>query len=332
VTSTSFKRPTLTEPVARQNWLVIVVLTTLLFGAVVGGWLSLTSGRIETGRLVKLNLDETARDAPPAIARPPLRIAVAAMISPKSTYEAYEGLLARVGELLEQRVKLVQRRSYKEVNDLLEAREVDLAFVCAGPYVTGHDKFGLELLAAPVVHGKQVYYSYLIVHRENPVQSLDELRGQSFAFTDPDSNSGCLVPTYILNRKGETPRRFFGETFYSHSHDNSIRAVAMRRAVGAAVDSLIWEFYETIEPALTSQTRILLKSPPYGIPPLVVHPAMPTEQKQNMQKVFLSLHRDSLAREHLRRLQIDRFDRVDDRAYDSVREMEKWVRSRREKE
>jgi phosphonate transport system substrate-binding protein len=164
------------------------------------------------------------------------------------------------------------------------------------------------------------------------VHSFDDLRGKVFAFSDPCSNSGCLVPKYMLVRRGETPQSFFGESYYSYSHDNSIRAVAEGMADGAAVDSLIWEYLQETDPTYTARTKIVEKSPPYGIPPVVVHPGLDPELKRQLRQVFLTLHEDQEARSILRTLRIDRFEDGDDAAYDSIRAMRQLVARTSEQE
>jgi len=257
--------------------------------------------------------------------RPVLRIAVSAMISPEATRQYYEELLRLIAERMGRRAVFLQRQTYAEVNALVKDHQVDLAFVCSGPYTQGHDAFGMEILAVPVVHGEEVYHSYIIVHKDSQIKSFDELRGKKFAFTDPQSNTGALVPTYMLAKRGETPKSFFKEYFYSHSHDNSIKAVADQLCDGAAVDSLIWEFFQVLDPKLTAQTRIIEKSPPYGIPPIVVHPDLDPACKAELKKILLTLHQQDSAREVLAKLQIDRFAAGNDAMYDTVREMNRWL-------
>ena len=257
--------------------------------------------------------------------RPVLRVAVAAMISPKITKHYYEDLLRLVGDSLGRRVEFLQRKTYAEANDLLERKEVDVAFVCSGPYVLGHKQFGMEILVVPVVDGGKVYYCYILAQRDSPVASLEDLKGKSFAFTDPHSNTGCLVPKYMLYQHGDNPKYFFGETSYTYSHDNSIKAVAEGVADGAAVDSLIWDFINATDPTYTSRTKIVGKSPPYGIPPVAVHPEMDPGLKKQLHEAFLSLHEQPEGARILNRLHIERFEDGDDSTYDSVREMESWM-------
>ncbi len=254
-----------------------------------------------------------------------LRVAIGAMISPEVTRSYYQELLELIAAKTGRRAIFSQRRTYAEINELVKNHEVDVAFVCSGPYVTGHDQFGMELLAAPVAHGQQIYYSYFIVHHNSPIASLEQLRGKRFAFTDPNSNTGHLVPVYLLSMLQEKPETFFAETFYTNSHDNSIQAVAKGLTDGAAVDSLIWEFINTVNPELTAQTKIITQSPPYGIPPVVVNPELDPDLKQGLKEAFLTIHLDPKALPLLKQIQIERFAEVEDSKYDSVRDMERWL-------
>jgi phosphonate transport system substrate-binding protein len=259
------------------------------------------------------------------VSEQPLRIAIGGMITPKEGFGYYRKFLDYVGEKLGRPVKLVDRENYAEINSLLQNGEVDLAFVCGGPYVAGKREFGMELLAAPEAYGKSVYYSYIIVHKDSPLNSLKDLRGKSFAFTDPLSNTGKLVPTAMLAMMGETPESFFSKLVFTKSHDKSINAVAAQIVDGAAVDSLIWEYANRKNPAFTSKTKIIIKSPPYGIPPVVVRPGLSPELKDRLRRIFLNAHSDTKGAEILREMMIDRFVLIDDRAYDSIRELESWI-------
>lgn len=261
--------------------------------------------------------------------RPLLKVAIGAMISPSMTRLYYEELLELISEKVGRRAELIQRKTYAQVNSLIENREIDLAFVCSGPYVTGHDKYGLEIVAVPVVNGGKVYFSYILANRDSTIRSFDDLRGKRFAFTDPESNTGSLVPRFMLAKRGETPESFFRETFSTYSHDNSIKAVADKMADGAAVDSLIWEFLRSTDPDLVSKTVVVHKSPPYGIPPIVVHPALNPALKAQLKETLLTLHEDPRGRALLQRIQIERFEEGSDSLYDTIREMQAWQRGKK---
>ncbi|MCP5371250.1 MAG: phosphate/phosphite/phosphonate ABC transporter substrate-binding protein [Hyphomicrobiales bacterium] len=261
----------------------------------------------------------------PGYGMPTLRVAIAAMISPETTKEYYGDLMREIGKRLGRRTVFLQRKTYAEVNHLLEKKEVDLAFVCAGPYVDGNQRFGMEILAVPVVDGKSTYRSLTIVHRDSDIRTFDDLKGRRFAFTDPDSNTGHLVPRYVLAQRGATPETFFSETFFTNSHDNSIRAVALGLADGASVDSLVWKFMRDSDSQIAGLTRVVQESPRYGIPPVVVHPSLAADTKQQLRETFLNLAQDKKVAPLLKKLRIDRFVAGQDGAYDTVRDMQSWV-------
>lgn len=251
----------------------------------------------------------------------PLRVAIAAVVSPQATFETYAPLLDYLSQRLDRPVQLIQRGTYAEINELIRTGGADVAFVCGGAYVEGQHEFGMELLAAPQVRGETAYFSYLIVPRDSDVQSLADLRGKRLAFSDPLSNSGYLALLWSLHEIGETPEIFFASTTFTYSHDNSIRAVADHLVDGAAVDSLVYEFTIARDPAYSSRTRIIAKMGPFGIPPIVVNPQIDESLRAQLQNALLTMNEDEKGRAALDALMIDRFVLVDDSAYDSIRQM-----------
>ncbi len=305
----------------RRVVLVIVVLTVVTAAAAV-----VFAALYERQGVREVSLAQPV-GTPDQITRSeePLRIAVSAMTSPKSTFEYYQDILEYIGGRVGRPVELIQRETYQEVNDLLEQGQLDMAFVCTGAYVEGHDDFGMEILAAPVVYGEPVYYSYTIVAADSTAKSIADLRGAKFAFTDPISNTGTLVPTYQLGQMGETPDTFFDEWIYTYSHDRSIHAVSDGLVDAAAIDSLIYDYMDaTGDPAIEG-TRVLARSEPYGIPPIVVNPDMDPDLKHELQSILLEMHADPAGRATLMAIKIDRFEVIDDSAYDSVRRMQEWI-------
>ncbi len=307
----------------RVRWLIMIgLLSIFLIAAII--YLSQVEHTKNEKRIsLRPSLTESVS---PSQQTDRLRIAVGAIISPAKSLTFYEDIFDYIGEKLGRGVEMVQRKTYAEVNFLLKERRIDAAFVCSRPYVEGHRDFGMELLCVPMCFGKTEYCSYFIVHKDSTIQNLEDLRGKLFAFSDPLSNTGMLIPTYTLAKMGETPELFFRKYIFTYSHDNSIRSVAEKFVDGAAVDSLIWEYLSVKEPQLTAQTRIILKSPPCAIPPVVISPGIDSELKEKLRSAFLNMHNDPRGRKILKRVLIDRFTVIEDGAYDSIRQMEAFMK------
>jgi phosphonate transport system substrate-binding protein len=275
-----------------------------------------------------IRLDDLAplpRDRAPSGDIVPLRVAVAAVISPEGTVESYRPLLDYLGSELGRPIELVQRRTYAEVNDLIRDGKVDLAFVCTRAYVIGQRDFGMELVAAPQVQGEAVYYSYLIVPANSSANHMADLRNKAFAFTDPLSNTGYMSPVSLVLQMGARPDTFFRRTFFTYSHDNAIRAVADGLADGAAVDSLVYDFAVAREPSLGQRTRIIARSQPFGTPPVVVGPDVRPQVKATLKDTLLNMADDVQGQAALKTLGVDRFVTPSDSDYASVRVLEQQI-------
>jgi phosphonate transport system substrate-binding protein len=152
---------------------------------------------------------------------------------------------------------------------------------------------------------------------------LEDLSGKTFAFTDPESNTGKLVPTYWLKQQEKIPEDFFGKVIYTYSHDNSIMAVAMSLVDGAAVHGQIWEYYHRKDPAVTSRTRIIKKSESFGNPPVVASSHLPPQIKMRMREILFQMHQDEAGKKILAELMIDRFIEPRKKSYEPILAMKK---------
>jgi phosphonate transport system substrate-binding protein len=75
----------------------------------------------------------------------------------------------------------------------------------------------------------------------------------------------------------------------------------------------------------TKDTKIIEKSPAYGIPPIVVTKTVDPKVKANLREAFLKIHEDPKGMEIISKIGVDKFIVPDDANYDSVREMDKWL-------
>jgi phosphonate transport system substrate-binding protein len=298
-----------------------VVLLTLVLGSIIFGGCRREEApkSINTAQVEQTNHTATSEQSKG------IRIAVGGMITPKEGFAYYREFLDYIGKQLGQPVQYVDAESYEAINHKLQRSEIDAGFVCSGPYVDGKKEFGLELVAAPRAYGQQVYYAYIIVPKNSAAANLDDLKGKRFAFTDPLSNTGKLVPEFMISRKGTKPEQFFSKVVFSGSHDKSISATNQGLVDGASVDSLIWEYTNRTKPESTRNTRILQKSEAYAIPPFVVRPGLDPALKAQLRSILLKAHTTPEGKALLDKMMIDRFDIIEDSAYNSIREMKRHI-------
>jgi len=259
------------------------------------------------------------RDVPPADGE--LRVAVAAMVGPVATLEAYDRLLAHVASQLGRPYRLVQRRTYREVNDLLLGGELDLAFLCSGTFAALPPGAPVDVIAAPLVDGRPVYHSVVIVRDQDSYRTFDDLRGARFAFSDELSNTGHLYPRRLLSRRGEDPATFFGSTFFTGAHDRSILAVYRRLADAAAVHEVVFRSVTGPGTPYHGRLRVIDTSPGFPTPPVVAPTSVPAGTRARIREALLELHETPEGREVLATLGFTRFVPAASADYDPVRAM-----------
>ena len=81
------------------------------------------------------------------------------MITPVSAVKYYQQVVEYLGKKLKRPVEMVHRTTYDEIDIMLEEGQVDVAFICSSPYVIDNEKFGVELLVAPLVNDQPFYQS-----------------------------------------------------------------------------------------------------------------------------------------------------------------------------
>ena len=259
------------------------------------------------------------------VSEPPLNAALSAMISPKEGYSYYSKIFDYISDQIGRKITFKQRKTYQEVNDLLRLRELDFAFICSGAYVEAYENFKAEILAVPQVKGNTEYYAYLIVRRDSGIDKFEDLAGKSFAYTDPLSNTGCLYPQFLVKKQKNSLSGFFEKIIYTYAHDYSIKAVDNQLVLGASVDSLIFDYIKETHPEDVLNLKIIKKSQPFGMPPLVVHPGVDPEIKKEIQITLLEMNSHPEGREILSHLFIERFVLSSDDKYDSIREMKAFL-------
>ncbi|MDP7638614.1 MAG: PhnD/SsuA/transferrin family substrate-binding protein [Candidatus Hydrogenedentes bacterium] len=177
----------------------------------------------------------------------------------------------------------------------------------------------MELLAVPRIGGEIHYYSYIIVPDFSPATSLLDLRGKRFGSADLMSNTVWLYPMVWLREQGEDPKRLFGQHRITGSHDRAIEALARGHLDGVAVGSLVYDYMVVEDPVLGKTTRVILTSPPFGMPTFVTHPNTDASLREDILRIFLDMQNSEEGIEVLFHLSFEQFDLPDSEAYDGVR-------------
>jgi phosphonate transport system substrate-binding protein len=126
-------------------------------------------------------------------------------------------------------VKLFTPADYDGVIQGLLGGTLDYAWL--GPsayakiYLTNPEAVEVKLTKQNV-DGSTGYYSIGFTRKDTGITSMDEAKGKVFAFADPNSTSGYLVPGAELTEKYGKLEDFFKEVKMSGGHEQTIVGVA----------------------------------------------------------------------------------------------------------
>lgn len=252
-------------------------------------------------------------------------IAIASMTSPKETFKYYNDLIDYISDKVGYPIYIKQKKTYAEVNLLLENSEVDFAFICSGAFVDQYDKGSMKLLVAPEINHKTNYNAYIITQKRSKISEFKDFKSKNFAFTDPLSNTGRLYPLKKVIELGESEKTFFEKSIFTYGHDISIQMVNRDLVDGASVHGLVYNYIANKHPEKVANIKIISKSEQFGIPPVVSPSSLDQNVFEKYQDVFLQLHTDSLGKAILNHLMIDRFVEVNDSIYSNVFELKSYI-------
>lgn len=126
-------------------------------------------------------------------------------------------------------VKLFTPADYDGVIQGLLGGTLDYAWLGASAYAKVYltDPEAVDvMLTKQNVDGTTGYYSIGFAKVDSGIKSMDDAKGKSFAFADPNSTSGYLVPAAELTEKYGKLEEYFSEVKMSGGHEQTIVGVA----------------------------------------------------------------------------------------------------------
>ncbi|RXT45882.1 phosphonate ABC transporter substrate-binding protein [Bosea sp. Tri-44] len=252
----------------------------------------------------------------PALSTPRFRFGLTPVFL-NSDLDLLDALQSYLARAMGMPVELVLKRTYQEITSQLISGLIDAAWICGYPFVAFRSE--LALVAVPVWRGRTTYQSYLLVGDARPAETLEGLKGDVHAFSDPDSNSGYLVTRALLAERRLRPQDFFRRTFFTYGHRNVVRAVSAGLADSGSVDGYVWEVMSETEPKLTAGTRPIWRSDWMGFPPIATTmTARDALATRRLRQALQEMPADPTGKVALRMLRLDGFAEGNPQLFDSI--------------
>ncbi|MFW5332524.1 phosphonate ABC transporter substrate-binding protein [Hydrogenophaga sp. ZJX-1] len=190
---------------------------------------------------------------------------------------------------------------YAGVIEAMRFNKVHVAWYGNKSAIEAVDRASGEVFAQMVnADGTEGYYSHLIVHKDSPIKSLDDVlkNGKSYSFGngDPNSTSGFVVPSFYVFAKNKIDARTHFKIVRSANHETNALAVANQQVDVATNNSENLEKIAQKFPEKRKDIRVIWTSPLIPLDPLVMRKDLPDATKAKI-KNFLFNYGKTDARE-----------------------------------
>lgn len=214
--------------------LLALTLASLMTAALAGCGASASSGSAASAEATAAT-QESAPGGEDGV----FTIAYAPNESNTEAADARNGLADDLSAVLGCEVEEIQASDYNAIIEALRTGKADMAYMGSQALALGVERTNLEPIVMKAEDGdpeKAIYHSVLITSSANEdINSIEDIKGKTMAFVDPDSTSGNLVPTAEIiqafpdedlnSDKLHTNGDFFEAVSFSGSHQAGLQAV-----------------------------------------------------------------------------------------------------------
>jgi phosphonate transport system substrate-binding protein len=232
--------------------------------------------------------------AGPALADEPAEInfGVKSIEASSALKPVWEPLLADLAKAIGHPVKGFYATDYAGMIEGMRFDKVQIAWFGNAGAIEAVDRSNGEVFAHIVfANGAQGYYSLLIVNKDSPLGSLDDLLNSPGKYTfgngDPNSTSGYLIPGYYLWAKNKIDIRKFFTRVVSANHETNLLAVANHQIDVATNNTENMDLVRVSAPQTADKVKIIWQSPLIPSDPIVWRKDLPAELKARIKDFFL---------------------------------------------
>jgi len=254
-------------------------------------------------------------------------------VEPFDTAPKLTPIYEHIGKLLSEKigceVKVFVTTNYNAEIEAMRNGKLEIGEFGPLGYVLAHQVAKAEAVAAfGKPDGKpDTYWASLVTYPSSGIKTVADIKGKSFAFSDPASTSGHLFPAYGLRKSGVDPDKDI-KAIYAGSHTSSFEALYNKKVDAGELNSEQLESAKQRGHYKDGDLIFLWKSDPIPTDPITVRGDLPEGFKKRVTEVLQNLDLSQLPEKDRKIMGLSgtRFVPQTDSAYDGIRDLVKTLK------
>jgi len=221
----------------------------------------------------------------------PQTLRLGLIITESGTMEHWQPVMTYLEKRLGIKVKAYVGTDYTATIIAAKKQDVEAGWLGPESYVLA-TKEGAPIIAVAkgFKNGLAGYHSLLITRADSGIMNMADAKGKTFAFNDPASTSGYLMPMiHFLKDMKVKPDQYFSKVAFLGSHENTAVAVATGKVQVSSNNDLNMTSLFASGRIKKEDIRILWTSATIPSDPIWVQKALPADLQAAIQEAFLAV-------------------------------------------
>ncbi|MCG8484190.1 MAG: phosphonate ABC transporter substrate-binding protein [Clostridia bacterium] len=243
---------------------------------------------------------------------------------PAKLLEKFKPIEAYLEKEINIEVNVVVPTDYLGLINSMKKKTVDIGWYGPFSYVIAERELDLEPMVVESYKGVGTsYYSLIIARKDSKIRTIDDLKGKTYAFVDPGSTSGFVIPSALFISRNIDTEKYFKETIFSGNHDAVVMDVLNGKADAGSISDVTFQKLTDEGTVLIDDLIIIWKSDEIPNSPFIARADLDKDIKDKFKTAMLSIHENNMDAVKVFDLGIDKYVEFEYNDYNNIRNIAK---------
>jgi len=228
--------------------------------------------------------------------------------------EHWKSVIEYLSEYTGQKIQLEVADSLEEFEDNLSQGKYDLVFLNANKYTDVHNTVGYSAFAK---ERDRKDTGVIVVQQDSKIKSIDDLKSQTLAFSDPSHFSSTVLTQSQFNEQGIPVKVEYVES------DKSVYRGVDQGDYTAGGGKLTT--FNDVNPSVHARLRVIWTSKQYSSNAFAVHPRVSSLQLTKVRQALIGMGADTNGMRLLANVKLKGIAKASDEEWNDIRALKRLL-------